>query len=171
MGCVSSAVVNSVTICMLGCSGTGKTSIIEALLCEYSSEAPPIETGGIVEREIEINKRSYIFLDVPGFLSHKDEWEVVISKSDAAIIMFDPTTLIHAGGHVRVQFEEYAAMIAKRKIPSLALINKLTEPSEEIEQKVKTMMSQLENSKVSYLFHMTRKDILAEFSWLESFFV
>ena len=62
-------------------------------------------------------------------------------------------------------------MVLKRKIPALALINKVTEKSDEIEQKVQVLMDQLKDNKVSYLFHMTRKDIIAEVAWLESLFV
>ena len=171
MGCVSSGVANSVTVCMLGLTGTGKTSLIEALLCEYSPMNPPISTYGIIEREVEINKKNYIFLDVPGMLFDSDEWQIAISKSDAVIIMFDPTTLSLMYNHVQTQFAEFAPMVLKRKIPALALINKVTEKSDEIEQKVQVLMDQFKDNKVSYLFHMTRKDIIAEVAWLESFFV
>ena len=104
---------NSVTVCMLRLTGTGKTSLIEALLCGYSPMNPPISTYGIIERDVEINKKNYI-LDVPGMLFDSDEWQIAIAKSDAVIIMFEPTRLSLMYNHVQTQF---APMVLKRKIP------------------------------------------------------
>ena len=169
MGCVPSNSQPVLTLCMLGLPGVGKTSIIEALAGEYNEKDPPIATNGIIKRELEIKGHIYRFLDLCGFLSHAEEWEMAIEQSDAAVLVFDPLAIETAYVHIKNQFDIYGPLIQERKIPCLVVINKTNGENLQLRKKLFDLIGEIQRSKAIELNKLTKEEIGKEIEWIRSY--
>jgi GTPase SAR1 family protein len=167
--CSAGSVENKplIPIAVIGLPGVGKTSLIEFLCGEYKPQDPPIPTGGLIQRQVNIHDRSYVFYDVCGYTRFADSWVAVIQKSVGVILLFDKRVLDSAAIHVSALYDIVSPELVRRRTPTLVLVNGTDAPVDV------TQLETLNASKLSggvfKLGIMTRfdPDVLQEFEWME----
>jgi GTPase SAR1 family protein len=153
-------------IVVLGLPGVGKTSFIEFLAGEFNPRDPPITTAGLIQRQLNVHGRAYLFYDVCAFVSFADVWLDIVKKSRAIILVFDRPTLEHGFFHVTSTYEKLAEPIVQRKLPTLILVNRAADPID---------LSELESLNAKHLsgtahrttaFPTFGSAVLKSFEWL-----
>jgi GTPase SAR1 family protein len=113
---------------VLGLPGVGKTSFIEFLAGDFNPRDPPVTTGGLIQRQVDVRGRAYLFYDVCAYVQFADAWLDLIRKSRAAVLVFDRAALEHAFAHVTSTYEKVAGPIVQRRLPTLVLVNRAQDP-------------------------------------------
>jgi GTPase SAR1 family protein len=154
-------------IAVLGLPGVGKTSLVEFFAGDYSSKDPPIETNGILQRLVEIHKRTYTFYDVCGYTTHIDEWLSVVRECEGALIVFDPLVLQYAKLHITTLFKSFSSELVSRRMPTLCLVNK-TDSNEDVAAITEFAKRYLSGTdwRVAKVRHLDHR-VWDEFEWLE----
>jgi GTPase SAR1 family protein len=80
-------------IAVIGLPGTGKTSFIEFLAGEFNLRDPPVTTGGLIQRQVNVRGHAYLFYDVCGYAAFADAWLDVIRRSRVIVLFFDRAAL------------------------------------------------------------------------------
>ena len=134
-------------ICLLGHSGSGKTTVVESML--YFTKATDrmgktLEGSSVLDYDAEEVKRGLSiftslapiewkdhkinFIDTPGYFDYAQEMEAGLAVADNALIVVDGKDGIQTGT-IRA-FKQ----VSKRKLPTIFFINKLDEENTSFEK-------------------------------------
>ena len=173
MGCSSSRsvnndseIINPVKITILSFPGVGKTSLIEYLAGEYEPDLQPIETNGVVVRNINTCDHQFLMYDCGGRNDNKNEWRVCITNSDAVIYVFDTVSIQHGYIFTKEMIELTVPFVKKMNIPVLALLLK---SNDEIAiSRLGTLLNiYFVDLNLNFTHHSSLNDSVQEsFSWL-----
>jgi GTPase SAR1 family protein len=115
-------------IAVLGLPGVGKTSFIEFLAGDLSLRDPPVTTGGLIQRQVDVQGHAYLFYDVCAYAGFADVWVDVMQKSRAIILFFDRASLDDSFVHVASMYQKLSGLIVQRQLPTLVLVNRAEDP-------------------------------------------